>query len=297
MGGQLDHSLINPNQLRHFGTKVQDNPMSDRALSIISEDNEFCMPLSMQGTIVYADTFSPSDQELCDCPHIHLSSSHSWDPHHVKFPKSKWTLDEEIGSLRNISMIKISHNDNTIFSLDQIHRRISSLKKLMPLTNLNRPMDINSGTTDVTSLPTFQSTDRHSDVTALELSEHWGISVATASKTLKTTTQKFLCSAVLPLGRRYRTDRVFTRKTLSGDWSTDTMDGRCKSLDGNKYAQVFANKAYFSRIYPMDSKKKAGDALRLFCQEFGIPERLTFDGSKEQSKPSTKFMKQSYSQY
>ena len=50
----------------------------------------------------------------------------------------------------------------------------------------------------------------------------------------------------------------------------DTMDARCKSLEGNKYAQAFVNKAFFSRIYPMDSKKKAG-------QEFGVPERLTFD--------------------
>ena len=70
------------------------------------------------------------------------------------------------------------------------------------------------------------------------------------------------------------------------------MDGRCKSLEGNKYAQVFANKGYFARIYPMESKKKAGDALRLFCQEFGVPERLTFDGFKEQIKPGTEFMKQ-----
>jgi hypothetical protein len=70
------------------------------------------------------------------------------------------------------------------------------------------------------------------------------------------------------------------------------MDARCKSLDGNKYAQVFANKAYFSRVYPMDSKRKAGDALRLFCQEFGVPERLTFDGSKEQTCKGTMFMKQ-----
>jgi hypothetical protein len=70
------------------------------------------------------------------------------------------------------------------------------------------------------------------------------------------------------------------------------MDGRCKSLEGNRYAQVFANKAYFSRMYPMDSKSKAGDALRLFCQEFGVPERLTFDGSKEQTKKGTEFMKQ-----
>ena len=67
---------------------------------------------------------------------------------------------------------------------------------------------------------------------------------------------------------------MFERKALRGQCSTDTMDGRCKSLDGNRYAQVFANKDYFQRIYPMDSKKKAGDALRLFCQAFGVPEKL-----------------------
>ena len=42
----------------------------------------------------------------------------------------------------------------------------------------------------------------------------------------------------------------------------------------------------------MDSKKKAGDALRLFCQEFGVPEKLIFDGSKEQTKKGTEFIKQ-----
>ena len=145
---------------------------------------------------------------------------------------------------------------------------------------------------DVPLINTFQSSARHTDVSPQELSERWGISIATATNTLKKTTQKFLRSAVLPLSRWYRADRVFSRKTLSGDWSTDTMDGRVKSLEGNKYAQVFANKAYFSRIYPMDSKGKAGDALRIFCQEFGVPEKLTFDGSKEQTEKNTQFMKQ-----
>ena len=32
--------------------------------------------------------------------------------------------------------------------------------------------------------------------------------------------------------------------------------------------------------------------LRLFCQEFGAPEKLTFDGSKEQTQRNTTFMKQ-----
>ena len=85
---------------------------------------------------------------------------------------------------------------------------------------------------------------------------------------------------------------MFERKTLTGDWATDTIDGRCKTLDGNRYAQVFANKGYFAKLYPMDKKSEAGAALKIFCREFGVPERLTFDGSREQCGKNTLFMKQ-----
>ena len=70
------------------------------------------------------------------------------------------------------------------------------------------------------------------------------------------------------------------------------MNRRYKSLNGNRYAQVFTNKAYFLCIYLIDSKRKAGNVLRLFCQEFSVPEKLTFDGSKEQTQRNTTFMKQ-----
>ena len=126
-----------------------------------------------------------------------------------------------------------------------------------------------------------QSKGRHTDVSAEDLSSRWYISVAQAAKTLKNTTQRFLHSAILPLSRRYRSDWMFRRKILAGDWATDTLDGHCVSLDGNRYAQVIA-KWHFSKIYPMDSKRQAGNALREFCKEFIVPEMLTFDGSKEQ---------------
>ena len=42
----------------------------------------------------------------------------------------------------------------------------------------------------------------------------------------------------------------------------------------------------------MDSKRKAGQALREFCKESGVPEHLTFDGSKEQCEKGTEFTKQ-----
>ena len=308
MGESMESTLINPNQLRHFGTEVQDNPTSKLPLSIITEDTEFSMNLSMAGTIVYADTFTPSATELQTCPHIQLTSPSPWDPHTVCFHSPSITLDELMERKRQVCMTKsflarddVEGENNgdsyeySLFNLNSIKRRICSMSKIpeskIPKT-LTRDNNIDPGQTDAAIPSTFQSSDRHSDVTPQSLSERWGISLAAASKTLKKTTQRFTRSAVLPLGRRYRTDRMFTRKTLSGDWSTDTMDGRSKTLDGNKYAQVFANKSYFAQIYPMDSKKKAGNALRLFCQEFGVPERLTFDGSKEQSKAGTEFMKQ-----
>ena len=42
----------------------------------------------------------------------------------------------------------------------------------------------------------------------------------------------------------------------------------------------------------MDTKGKAVDALRTFFLEFGVPEKLTCDGSKEQTGKKTEFIKQ-----
>ena len=61
------------------------------------------------------------------------------------------------------------------------------------------------------------------------------------------------------------------------------MNGRVRSKQGNRYAQIFFKKKYFYKIYPMDSKGQAGEALKTFRREFGIPEHPKFDGLQEQS--------------
>ena len=245
MGDSLDHTLINPNQLRHYGTAVQDNPTSDKPLSIITEDGDFCMELMMAGTIIYMNTSTPSQKELQECPHIALTSPHPWNPHEITFPKAKYELQDIINDHRLISAARgsnrmdqdaIDDNDErSIFSLTDIHRRICSMKiwpaKKSPAKSLARNEDIDTGATDVPQPHTFSSSDRHTDISAEQLSERWGIGIKTARETLRKTTQRFLRSAVLPLSRRYRADMMFERKTLRGQWSTDTMDGRCKSLD------------------------------------------------------------------
>ena len=88
----------------------------------------------------------------------------------------------------------------------------------------NEERDI--ATSDITDLNILQSSERHTDVTTYDLSDLWAINLSQATRTLKKTTEKFLHSAVIPMDRRYLMDRVFTRKTLQGKWSCDTMNKR-----------------------------------------------------------------------
>jgi len=149
---------------------------------------------------------------------------------------------------RLISSVRLQKQDDIIdrseiiFDLTSTQRRIASLQTESYHMNrdfLERNESIDPGITDVPTLQTFQSKDRHSDVTPQQLCERWGISLKAATATLRKTTQRFLRSAILPLSRRYRTDMMFERKTLRGQWSTDTMDGRCKSLDQFRTFQKF----------------------------------------------------------
>ena len=57
---------------------------------------------------------------------------------------------------------------------------------------------------------------------------------------------------------------MFDWKTLDGRRSTDPMYGRCKSLDGKEYAQVFTNNNDFANIYPLVRKLNSVQALRGF---------------------------------
>lgn len=82
------------------------------------------------------------------------------------------------------------------------------------------------------------------------------------------------------------------RKKFSGDWATDTVDERVKSINDNRYIQGFTNKGYVVKLYPMDQKSETGAALKLFCKEFEVPERLTLDGSKKQNCKNTMYIKQ-----
>ena len=61
----MRHTLINLNWCRHFVEKVQDNPYhEDCPMSIESPDGEFTTSLQSVGTVMFIDTWFPTQGEL-----------------------------------------------------------------------------------------------------------------------------------------------------------------------------------------------------------------------------------------
>ena len=82
-GTRLDHTLINPNQVRHHGIKFWDNPYDrERGLGI-DVDGTLRVELKCQGTKIFFRSRAPSDEELRTCQHIQMTSDAEWNPETV----------------------------------------------------------------------------------------------------------------------------------------------------------------------------------------------------------------------
>ena len=77
----------------------------------------------MKGTIIFADTFKTSENEIQSCPHIVMISPHEWNPHNVKFHSQARQFEDEMTSRYQISATQraefddIASNDDLILIL------------------------------------------------------------------------------------------------------------------------------------------------------------------------------------
>ena len=87
-GNDLDHSLINPNQVRHNGFQLFDNPFETdptRQMGIVLNESDR-IPFQSQGTTIYFNTRYPTDHEMETYPHVVLTCEAPWDPSGVAMP-------------------------------------------------------------------------------------------------------------------------------------------------------------------------------------------------------------------
>ena len=150
-----------------------------------------------------------------------------------------------------------------------------------------------SDTLDIPLQHTFVSGDHHNRLNAGKIAEMWCIGPNRARVTMMATTQRGVRSALLLISRRYRSDRMYNIKRLDGKFATDTFYSEVRSLKQNIRAQIFSCKIGFAVSYPIKDSKSETLAFILqdFISDFGVPERLTFDGAQAQVGQHTQFMR------
>jgi hypothetical protein len=82
-GPKLSYSLLNQNQLRCNGISVQDNPF-ERTTPLSIEHLELTIPLHLSGTNIFLNARTPTQHELDNCPHLHVTCDAEWNPHTVR---------------------------------------------------------------------------------------------------------------------------------------------------------------------------------------------------------------------
>ena len=279
-GNKLDHTLINPNQIRHNGIDYWDNPYDRRHGLCINVDRGPKINLNLEGTKISFQSRVPTQKELDNCEYVELTSSLRWEPQEVKLGEL---------SIINPKPDTISCGDDLIKSANPS----LIMMKEMATRHIQANSYIDLTHEDIPARRSFISNDRHKKLTSDSIAELWCIGKSRAMATIDATTQNGTRSAILPLSRRYRADRRYNLKRLEGEFSTDSLYAEVKSILGNKYAQVYSMRNGFTTVYPME--KLTGDSigytLHDFSHDFGVPGKLKLDGFSSQIGKNTIMMK------
>ena len=289
-GNRMKMSLINPNQLRHFGIAVSDDPTDNTRPFGISGDDLF-IPFLMDGTTVYFETRVPTEWELENCKHVEMTDDSLWNPSQVTISNVTSTQDlplVEILTRRNISSLHVMNKALP----DETYSDLTSYDETRFLNRMIGNVNVATAHRDL-NVSFMGSKDRHSQVNAETVARKFRCGIETAQRTLKTTTQRGVRQTIHPLHRRYRVDHLnLHRRRLDDTFYMDTLFSKVKSLNGHTCAQLITN-GTFTRIYPMESKasRNIAQALTEFADDVGIPGTLICDLASEQTGKNSDVLK------
>jgi hypothetical protein len=259
-GDKLRHSLINPNQLRHYGISVCDDITDQNRRFGIDIHGEYFIPFQMKGTNIYFESRVPSKWELQNCRIITITDDNVWDPTAVK-----------IAALMTPNGTKHydgRRTDNPLRGLSDVFDESSMMQRMISAVNISY----------------LGAKNRHAQITVEEVARKFRCGLETAKQTLKATTQYGVRQAIHPLRRMYRVDHIdINCRRLRDTFYMDTLFSKVQSINGHTCAQVITN-GQFTRVYPMVSKasEHIARALREFIDDIGVPDELVCDLATEQ---------------
>ena len=143
MGDQLDHTLVNPNQLRAYGVSVQDNAFDTKPLSITTDDAS--VKLYSEEMIICGDTRTPTETKLGRLRRLILTSPHDWDPHNICFPSCSGQSSDNIPMESNHSILAVDTIlQHTIYNLIMVASLMSSHVQVAEVTTSPTLQDVPS---------------------------------------------------------------------------------------------------------------------------------------------------------
>jgi hypothetical protein len=312
-GDKLKNSLINPNQCRMHGISLCDDPLDpDRALGFVDPFTETTVPMESGHSVVYFQSRAPTEAEIRSLTHVEMTNEERWDPLRVG---GRHRSREEEEHRKIIASVQIDQRtirakrpeepqltyreaeyDILLASCSPVYSERTLIQRLVASVRIAScyEEDDKDSLMDEAELRTIAAVDtraRHTALSVEEVSRKFGVGLETARNTLKATTQYGIHHAVHPLSRRYGTDIMQSkRKRLNDTFYSDMMFSGIKSICGNTCAQLFTN-GKFVHLEPIVRKAQAGEALYSMINEVGIPDKMVFDGAKEQTGQKSEFMK------
>ena len=299
-GESMDHSLINPNQIRHYGINVSDNPYDSDKPFGIDHETAF-IPFSTAGTTIYFDSFYPTNEQLETELYVTLTSDYDWIPASVDISHNGCQNDYEI-SINAVSKENKRRRSGPVeFETDLVlgsvggdlvqgtllERMIASVKVTADTAGTKKARGHRKRFIGKVAIGT-----RHSVVTPERVADVMGIGIEKAKHMMKKTTQRGVRTAVYPIHKRYRTDTIRLKSNhLTGKWYFDWMPAKCESICGAKGAYVMTNGS-FTEAYPCPSKNNemARDCLQRFIDDVGVPGDLKTDRAPELVGKNSKFL-------
>jgi len=305
-GDKLPTTLLNPNQMRANGVKVQDvprqfDPRSDH--SILVPRNKIRIPLELKGIVSGFQSVRPTIEMVDRYPHIELTSDVPWDPNSAMYAEREM----QVASVNHNPVTRVTPADNE----DRLVGAIASYRGLMAqeihsvddlatrlIASVNvvahdiqgdgfAALDDNECQEQrtIAGLATVATTtsERSSVLTPAILARRWGIGLEAAKRTMLVTTQTGIRNVLAPGERKIR-QRLnhLNFPNLKGQFFTDTMFAQVKSTRGYTAAQVFTDGRGFDHIYPIKGKGHAAETLINFIQDVGIPQTIISDNAPEE---------------
>jgi hypothetical protein len=106
-GDGMEVSLINPNQIRHNGGRVQDDYTRSEDFGMHLDGKHLghiFIPFKMQGTTVYFESRAPTWQEIKELPSVEMTSIEEWNPKDVQLRIHNTTVGKLVAKVDDSNM-------------------------------------------------------------------------------------------------------------------------------------------------------------------------------------------------